>query len=157
MFMWPVNSSCLLKLLRQIMQVFNLCHDVNSNWLLNFVICFKGFLAIRTDQLQQIFLFYYVHIFVEKNLELESNEFFIFFFLIINILQEKVLVFLRGPFKPFEHTMNFSAKCFNFFFNIHEKSRICETSKLSGVPSGFALGNSFRQRVIFDRISLVLS
>ena len=27
----------------------------------------------------------------------------------------------------------------------------------SGVPSGFALGNSFRQRVIFDRISLVSS
>ena len=27
----------------------------------------------------------------------------------------------------------------------------------SGVPSGFALGNSFRPRVIFDRISLVSS
>ena len=27
----------------------------------------------------------------------------------------------------------------------------------SGVPSGFALRNSFRQRVIFDRISLVSS
>ena len=27
----------------------------------------------------------------------------------------------------------------------------------SGVPSGFALGNSFRQRVIFDSISLVSS
>ena len=27
----------------------------------------------------------------------------------------------------------------------------------SGVPSGFALGNSFMQRVIFDRISLVSS
>ena len=27
----------------------------------------------------------------------------------------------------------------------------------SGVPSGFALGNSFRQRGIFDRISLLLS
>ena len=28
-------------------------------------------------------------------------------------------------------------------------------SSPSGVPSGFALGNSFRQRGIFDRISLV--
>ena len=27
----------------------------------------------------------------------------------------------------------------------------------SGAPSGFALGNSFRQRVIFDRISFVSS
>ena len=27
----------------------------------------------------------------------------------------------------------------------------------SGVPSGFALGNSFRPRVIFDRVSFVLS
>ena len=27
----------------------------------------------------------------------------------------------------------------------------------SGAPSGFALGNFFRQRVIFDRISLVSS
>ena len=27
----------------------------------------------------------------------------------------------------------------------------------SGVPLGFALRNSFRRRVIFDRISLVLS
>ena len=26
----------------------------------------------------------------------------------------------------------------------------------SGAPSGFALGNTFRKRVIFDRISLVL-
>ena len=26
----------------------------------------------------------------------------------------------------------------------------------SGVPSGFAIGNSFRQKVIFDRISLCL-
>ena len=52
--MWPINSSWLLKLLRQIMQVSNLSHDVNSNVLLNFVICFKGLLAVRAAQLQHL-------------------------------------------------------------------------------------------------------
>ena len=34
---------------------------------------------------------------------------------------------------------------------------VINTPSPSGVPSGFALGNSFRQRGIFDSISLVLS
>ena len=36
------------------MQVSNLSHDVNSNVLLNFVICFKGLMAVRTDQLHHL-------------------------------------------------------------------------------------------------------
>ena len=51
MFMCPVNSSLLLKLLRQIMQLPNLPHDENSIVLLNFVICFNGLLAVRTGYL----------------------------------------------------------------------------------------------------------
>ena len=53
-FMWPINSSCFFMLLRQIMQVSNLSHDVSSNVLLNFVICFKGLLAVREAQLQHL-------------------------------------------------------------------------------------------------------
>ena len=36
MFIWPINYFWLFKILRQIMQVPNLSHDVNSNILLNF-------------------------------------------------------------------------------------------------------------------------
>ena len=46
MFIWPINYFWLLKFLRQIMQVNNSSHDVNSNVLLNFLICFKGLLAV---------------------------------------------------------------------------------------------------------------
>ena len=53
-FMWPINSSWWLKLLRHIMKVSNPSHDVNSNVLLNFVICFKGLLAVRAVQLQNL-------------------------------------------------------------------------------------------------------
>ena len=54
MFMWPINPSWLLKLLRQIMQVSNLSQDVNFNVLPNFVMCFKGLLAVRTGQLRHL-------------------------------------------------------------------------------------------------------
>ena len=47
-FMWPVTSEFLLKLLWPIMGLPNLPHDVNSIVLLNFVICFNGLLAVRT-------------------------------------------------------------------------------------------------------------
>ena len=42
-------GSWLLKFLGQILQVSNLPHEVNSNVLLNIFICFKGWLAVRTD------------------------------------------------------------------------------------------------------------
>ena len=51
MFMCPINSPLLLKLLRHIMQVSNPSHDVNSDIIMNFVICF---LAVRTYQLQHL-------------------------------------------------------------------------------------------------------
>ena len=55
--MWQNNYFLLLKLLRQIMQVSNLSHDVNSNVLLNFVICLNGLLAVRAAQLQVLGMF----------------------------------------------------------------------------------------------------
>ena len=45
-FMLPVNSSLLLKLLRQIMQLPNLSHDFNFIVLLH--CAFNGLLAVRT-------------------------------------------------------------------------------------------------------------
>ena len=51
-FMWPINSSWLLKMMRQCMQVPNPSDDVNSKVPLNFVICFKGLLAVKIYQLQ---------------------------------------------------------------------------------------------------------
>ena len=51
MFMRPINSSFLLKLLRQIMQVTNISCDVNSNVVFNFIMHVKDLLAVKTDKL----------------------------------------------------------------------------------------------------------
>ena len=73
---------------------------------------------------KNFFLFYYVHIFVEKNLELVANAFF------MNVeeknqqhfAEKSFSVFEGAPFKSFEHTKTFfPQKVFNFVVNIHKK------------------------------------
>ena len=67
---------------------------------------------------KNFFLFYYVHIFVQKNSELLSKTFF------MNgekqslkhFVEKSFSVFEGAPFKPFEHTMTFFPQnVFTFF------------------------------------------